>query len=130
MGVLAVSPEPASAAVVRRSIADDLAGRAIPQDCVDDVVLVASELVGNALVHGAVGATSDLGVRWDVQPDAVVVGVLDDNPDLPRRRSTTTSDTRGRGLSIVAAVALDWGVRRTGSGKLVWARVPISAAAP
>ena len=130
MGVLAVSPDPASAALVRRSIADDLAGRSIQQDSVDDVVLVASELVGNALVHGVVGSTSDLGVTWDIQPDAVVVGVSDDSPELPRRRRTTLSDAGGRGLSIVAAVALDWGVRRTGSGKFVWARVPIQAGAP
>jgi two-component sensor histidine kinase len=125
--VLAVSHEPASAAKVRRSIADDLSGYAIPQGCVDDVVLVASELVGNAVVHaGSVGTHDGLDVSWDVQPDAVLIRVLDGSPELPHRRSSDLRDRSGRGLSIVAAIALDWGVRRSGTGKLVWARIPIS----
>lgn len=126
MGVLAVSHVPASAALVRRSIADDLSRRAIQAECIDDVVLVASELVGNALVHAPDHEGAELGVSWDVDADAVTVRVVDDSPDLPRRRSTGKLDTRGRGLSIVAALALDWGVRRTDRGKLVWARVPIA----
>ncbi|MDT4911623.1 MAG: hypothetical protein QOC66_751, partial [Pseudonocardiales bacterium] len=32
----------------------------------------------------------------------------------------------GRGLTIVAALAADWGVRRNARGKQVWARVAIS----
>jgi anti-sigma regulatory factor (Ser/Thr protein kinase) len=126
VGVLAVSHVPASAALVRRSIAEDLGNRAIQDECIDDVVLVASELVGNALVHASDHPGAELGVSWDVGADAVTVRVLDDSPDLPRRRSTSELDTRGRGLSIVAALALDWGVRRTDRGKLVWARVPIA----
>jgi anti-sigma regulatory factor (Ser/Thr protein kinase) len=125
--VLAVSHEPASAAKVRRSIADDLSGYAITQECVDDIVLVASELVGNAVVHAHTDATHDaLDVSWDVEPDVVVIRVLDGSPDLPLRRSTDNRAKGGRGLSIVAAIALDWGVRRSGTGKLVWARVPIA----
>jgi hypothetical protein len=69
-----------------------------------------------------------LDVTWDVQPDCVLLKVIDASPDLPMRRSTNDTDTRGRGLSIVAALALDWGVRRTTSGKQVWARVPIGDA--
>lgn len=125
MGVLAVNHDPAMAAVVRRSIAADLADRAVSQDRIDDVVLVASELVSNAVVHaGSARADEDLDVAWEVQPDYVLVKVIDASPDLPLRRSTNDTDTRGRGLSIVAALALDWGVRRTTSGKQVWARVP------
>jgi anti-sigma regulatory factor (Ser/Thr protein kinase) len=126
--VLAVSHEPASAAKVRRSIAEDLSEYAIAQDCVDDVVLVASELVGNAVVHATGPQGADpLDVSWDVQPDAVVIRVLDGSPQLPMRRSSDTADRSGRGLSIVAAIALDWGVRRSGTGKLVWARIPITS---
>jgi anti-sigma regulatory factor (Ser/Thr protein kinase) len=126
--VLAVSHEPASAAKVRRSLADDLSAHAIPQDCVDDIVLVASELVGNAVVHaaGSDEASDRLDISWDIEPDAVVIRVLDGSPSLPRRRSSDARAKHGRGLSIVAAIALDWGVRRNGSGKLVWARVPIA----
>jgi hypothetical protein len=71
-----------------------------------------------------------LDVAWDIEPDAVVIRVLDMSTDLPRRRTTNDRDTRGRGLSIVAALALDWGVKRTDNGKQVWARVPIGSANP
>jgi anti-sigma regulatory factor (Ser/Thr protein kinase) len=125
VGVLAVNHDPASAAFVRRSIADDLANQAIAPDCIEDIVLVASELVGNAVIHTSARAGDELDIWWDIEPDSVVVRVVDYSTDLPRRRSTNETDTRGRGLSIVAALALDWGVRRTERGKQVWARVPI-----
>lgn len=129
MGLLAVNHDPTNAAVVRRSIAADLAGRSIAPDRIDDVVLVASELVSNAVMHTATDRVDDeLDVRWDVQPDCVLVRVMDASPDLPRPRQANPYDARGRGLSIVAALALDWGVRRTDGGKQVWARVPIAVA--
>lgn len=124
MGLLAVSHEPASAAVVRHSIADDLAHREIAAQSVEDVVLVASELVGNAVLHAAPN-DGDLDISWDVEVDAVVIRVLDGSTDLPRQRTSSSRESGGRGLSIVAAIALDWGVRRTTHGKLVWARVPV-----
>ena len=125
MGVVAVSPEPASAALVRRSIAADLLGRQVAEDCVDNVVLVASELVANAVVHAPAPDDAELDVTWEVEPDCIVVEVLDSSPDLPRGRTTNPTDTRGRGLFIVASLALDWGVRRTRQGKQVWARLPL-----
>lgn len=126
MGLLAVNHDPATAAVVRRSIAADLRSRAVSADRIDDAVLVASELVSNAVVHTPPDVSEmALDVRWQIDHDCVLISVVDPSPDLPRRRSTTADDARGRGLSIVAALALDWGVRRTANGKQVWARVPL-----
>ncbi|MFN2563084.1 MAG: ATP-binding protein [Jatrophihabitans sp.] len=125
VGTLAVRHDRASAALVRHSIADDLARRGIDTDSIDDVVLVASELVGNAVRHAAASFDSSLAVSWDVEPDAVVVRVVDGSPDPPRQRSSNDHDTSGRGLAIVAAVSADWGVRRNERGKQVWARVGI-----
>jgi two-component sensor histidine kinase len=125
VGALAVAHEPASAALVRHSIATDLAEQRVSTDCIDDVVLVASELVANALVHAPPSQEADLNITWQLDPDSVLVEVDDDSPDMPLRRTVSSSATRGRGLFIVAALALDWGVRRTDGGKQVWARVPI-----
>lgn len=126
MGLLAVNHDPANAAVVRHSIAADLSTRAVAPERIDDVVLVASELVSNAVLHTAANRVDEeLDVAWEIRPGCVLIQVLDGSPDLPRRRPTNENDTRGRGLSIVAALALDWGVRRTANGKQVWARVPI-----
>jgi anti-sigma regulatory factor (Ser/Thr protein kinase) len=126
VGTLAVRHDPSSAAVVRRSVADDLAGSGIEEDSIDDVVLVASELVGNAVTHAAASFDSSLAVSWDVEPDAVVIRVLDGSPELPKQRATKDDEKGGRGLAIVAALAADWGVRCNDRGKQVWARVAIS----
>jgi two-component sensor histidine kinase len=127
VGVLAVRHDPTSAATVRHSIAADLAAQAVPNDCIDDVVLVASELVGNAVLHAGPSFDHELDVTWELQPDAVLVQVRDGTTALPHRRPADGAPG-GRGLAIVAALALDWGVRRLTDGKQVWARVPISAA--
>jgi anti-sigma regulatory factor (Ser/Thr protein kinase) len=126
-GALAVEHSAASAAVVRHCIAEDLAGRAVPRDCIEDVVLVTSELFGNAVRHTG-DAADRLSVAWDVAPGAVVVRVADPSDELPHRRPSTDRDAAGRGLAIVAAIASDWGVQRLAHGKQVWARVPIAAA--
>ena len=123
--MLAVIPEPASAALVRRLLAADLMGRHVAQPWIDDAVLVASELVSNAVLHVRAPLDVQLDVTWEVEPDSVVIRVLDSSADLPRGRTTDETDTRGRGLFIIATLALDWGVRRTAAGKEVWARVPI-----
>jgi anti-sigma regulatory factor (Ser/Thr protein kinase) len=126
VGALAVAHDPTSAAVVRHAIAADLGGQRVVPDCIDDVVLVASELVANAVVHAPTPLVEDgLTITWEVEPDSVVVQVIDESPELPYRRTADDTDARGRGLFIVAALALDWGVRRTRHGKQVWARVPI-----
>jgi anti-sigma regulatory factor (Ser/Thr protein kinase) len=127
VGALAVRHEAASAALVRHSIADDLVGRAVHRESIDDVVLVASELVGNAVVHTAAQSVDDLTIRWEIGPEAVVVRVADASDTVPRVRSSDERHTGGRGLAIVAAIASDWGVLRSSAGKQVWARVPITS---
>jgi len=124
MGALAVRHHATSAAVVRHSIADDLAGNAVSRDSIDDVVLVASELVGNAVVH-TVTPDESLDVSWEIEPASVIVRVADTSGELPVTRMADTVRTGGRGLAIVAAIASDWGVQRWPSGKEVWARIPI-----
>jgi anti-sigma regulatory factor (Ser/Thr protein kinase) len=125
VGAVAVRHHATSAALVRHSIADDLAGNAVARDSIDDVVLVASELVGNAVMHTDAECTDDLNVSWEVEPAAVIVRVADLSADLPRQRDPDDAVTGGRGLAIVAAIASDWGVQRSSYGKQVWARVPV-----
>jgi len=125
VGALVVRHHATSASVVRHSIADDLVGHAVARDSIDDVVLVASELVGNAVVHTGV-VDDDLDVSWELEPGAVVIRVADPSGDLPRPRPADAAVTGGRGLAIVAAIASDWGVHRSPAGKEVWARVPVA----
>lgn len=126
MAGLAVRHEPASAAVVRRRITDVLKAASVTTDSIEDVVLVASELVNNAVVHTAGSADEALDVEWFLENAAVTVRITDGSPALPRQRSTDDADTGGRGLAIVGAMSTDWGVERTATGKQVWARVPVT----
>ncbi|WP_375491140.1 ATP-binding protein [uncultured Jatrophihabitans sp.] len=129
VGALAVKHDAASAAIVRAAIADDLARHAVPDDAIGDVLLVASELVGNAVLHTSGEIGDGLDVHWDVFDDHVFVEVHDPSSDLPQQRVAADSDFGGRGLAIVAAISSDWGVRSTRTGKRVWARVPVTPAA-
>lgn len=123
-GALLVRHEAASAAIVRRQLARDLASYNLPADAIDDAVLVASELVGNAVRHTTASAAGTLDVTWDVDASGVRVCVGDPSEQQPQARTAGGSEPSGRGLRIVAAMADEWGVERDVHGKKVWAHVP------
>lgn len=116
--------EPASVAAVRawvRGVLADSLGVGRSSVVSDDVQLVVSELVTNSLHAGS----SSLEVTVAIDDTYVRVGLADDAPGEPTPRRAEPRDAHGRGLAIVAALAADWGVRRLGHGKEVWATVAI-----
>lgn len=125
MSSLLVEHEPASAALVRRSIAAELADSTVPPAAVEEVVLVASELVGNAIRHTPPSPDHRLRVEWELEADVVTIRVGDAGRGAPRLRHATLTETNGRGLTIVEAIAAGWGYQRVEAGKYVWARVPV-----
>jgi len=87
---------------------------------VEEAALLTSELVTNAVRY----AGSPVLVRVDQAPDGVVVAVKDPAPDIPTPRSAAPDDVTGRGLTIVSAMAADWGVEPVpDDGKYVWFRL-------
>jgi anti-sigma regulatory factor (Ser/Thr protein kinase) len=85
---------------------------------VDDIRLVVSELVTNALVH----ARTPLTVTLQELLFCVVLTVHDDSPDLPTVLLSQLGDVGGRGLDLVARYSSDWGVSLGADGdKNVWA---------
>ncbi len=113
-----------SAAEVRHNVADDLAARGMPTALVEDVVLVASELVANAVRHGSALPSGSVLVRWDVDDSGVGLRVVDGgaagSPELRRPEPDAPS---GRGLAIVATLADRWGVDTNSGGTTVWAHL-------
>lgn len=88
-----------------------------PPDLHDLGVLAASELVANSLQHG----TPPMRLRLRRTDRRLIVEVTDGDDHLPRRRRAEPADESGRGISIVATIASNWGSRRTpGGGKAVW----------
>jgi anti-sigma regulatory factor (Ser/Thr protein kinase) len=124
-GALLVRHEAASAAIVRRQLARDLASYDLPPNAIDNAVLVASELVGNAVRHTSATESATLDVSWDVDSSGVRVCVGDPGDEQPQLRTVGEDEPSGRGLKIVDAMSDDWGVERGDRGKTVWAHVPI-----
>lgn len=105
----------------RHCVARTLHG--LPADLVDTAVLLTSELVTNAIVHGC---------RRTDRPPAVTVAVLapagrvrvevgDTGPSADLApRAVTASSEGGRGLLLLDVLAADWAHHRLPDGLLVW----------
>lgn len=89
-------------------------------ECLDAAVLMTSEVVTNALLHGQ-GE-----VRLAVGADQVLVRVEvgDEESDRPTPQATAADAESGRGMVIVDALAANWGVLEAAPGKTVWFEVP------
>ena len=128
--MVSVRHAPASAGEVRRQLGADLAEAGVAPAVVGDAALVLSELVGNAVRYGRPLPGDLLEVSWAVEDDCLRLRVSDGGgPSVPTRHQAGPEDVRGRGLTIVAALARDWGVEqsRDGSGSMstVWVELPI-----
>ena len=107
----AVSEARRWAAAVTRGLLDG--------DQAQNLRLIVSELVTNALRHGADGARIDLAVT--PKPEFLCVQVTDDGPGLaPRPRALETEDNGGFGLFFVEQLARRWGVTRENRRTRVW----------
>ena len=85
----------------------------------DAAELLVSELVTNAVLH----ARTEFSVEVLRDGDLVRVSVHDRSPVVPRPRSYGTDSTTGRGMRLVATLAVAWGVDRHDGGKAVWFEV-------
>jgi anti-sigma regulatory factor (Ser/Thr protein kinase) len=102
-------------AAMRRSAAELLSGQ--PDETVQDVLLVITELVDNVVQHTEGGG--ELRVRRD--EGTVWVEVHDHSRTFPQLQRHDPRRPGGRGLLLVAAVTDRWGSQPTSTGKLVWA---------
>ncbi|MET9290923.1 ATP-binding protein [Streptomyces sp. NPDC003077] len=87
----------------------------------DAAATVVSELVGNAAIH-ARGAVIRVTVTR-VGERRVRIAVVDKDPVLPVLRDIRPDDTNGRGLRMVDALSVRWGVDVLRWGKRVWSEL-------
>jgi serine/threonine-protein kinase RsbW len=122
---LRVAPTPASAGYVRAVLRDDLA--VLPEPVREEVALIATELLGNAVLHARALDDGQLTIAWGVGEHGVEISVTDGgSPTEPMIAEAASTDTSGRGLSIVATLAARWGVEQHNSSTTVWAVVPLT----
>ncbi len=120
VGVVAMSSEisvelpctPATARTARQLIADRLADH--PR--YGDLLLCVSEVITNAVIHARSAPTMNV----TIGVDRIRFEVGDDDPALPVRRAHDLQAPTGRGLRILEALTLDWGVIGAVHGKVVW----------
>jgi len=115
---------PASVALARRALSDDLRAAGVFDGAVRDAVLVISELLSNAILHAYPLPGERLQVAWAVDGSSVEVAVSDGgSATVPHAGHPSPSSISGRGLSIVEHLCQTWGIRADDVGLTVWAVV-------
>lgn len=112
--------DPEALTAARSLVQEALTAWGLP-DRVDDAVLVADELITNALVHTRGGAVLAMRlVDLDGPRCRLRLEVQDLDSGWPRRRDPGMGELTGRGLILVHELSDAWGVESHGSGKSVW----------
>ena len=108
--------EGAGSAARRAIVAGD---GALPEPVRDEVLLLATELVGNAVRHAGVGPDESLQVEVRRWPRQVRVAVVDPGAGF-EPPGPSTDGPGGWGFVLLDRIADRWGVRREPAGTCVW----------
>lgn len=121
---LEVGCETRAPAIVRAALSD--LGELGPAR--DDVILIASELVTNAVVHSGGSPEDSIYVRAAICRDRLSLSVQDPglSGDTPQAGRSHGWQSGGQGLRIVTKLAHGWGFERT-CGCRVWAELRLPA---
>jgi len=122
---LSLDPGPVAASQARSRIRAVLRAWQVPVDA-DVAVLLTSELVSNAVSHGAGGPVA---LTVSCISDHLRVAVHDTSPTAPVLVEASPAAEAGRGLMLVATLASDWGSYRTRTGKAVYFMLAFAARA-
>lgn len=120
---LDLDAHPSSARAVRSLVSEFCAGLDGVDD-VDGVLLAASELVTNALLHGK----PPLSLELTANRSTLRVAIFDGGDENVAPRGELVADaTSGRGLAIVEVLSSRWAVERTAGrgGKVVWFEIDL-----
>jgi anti-sigma regulatory factor (Ser/Thr protein kinase) len=117
-----LDPVTQAAADARRATRLWLGEGLFPGKRLDDLLIVVSELVSNAVIHAHTRLR--LVIRYDGR--RVLTEVFDGDPRLPVPPDHP-GDVGGRGLFLVDHLSLRWGSEAVGIGKRVWAELATRA---
>ena len=94
----------------------------LPPDMLDDVQLLSSELVNNAVQHSA---SATVTITFASEGNSIYVAVTDQDGSRPGPQRVAHNSESGRGLGLVEVIATAWGIRPLADrrGKVVWFRL-------
>ena len=104
-------------ALARHAVREAMAKFEVDASVAEDLLLVTSELVTNAVEHGERPTRLEL----DREGGHLTLRVFDTGTTLPELRAPAPQLARSRGLQLVRALSERWGHRRCEGGKYVWA---------
>jgi anti-sigma regulatory factor (Ser/Thr protein kinase) len=120
---MALEPSVQTGSIARRELRQLLDTARVDQDTSDTAVLLATELVTNAVEHGRGSAYLDAAV----QDRAIRLEVSDSSTVVPEPHTGVSEmDERGRGLLLIEALSSRWGVLPRADGKTVWCELDIA----
>ncbi len=119
-------PGPSSPAQARRFLNERSAAWSLPEPVGEQLVLVGSELVTNAVLH----ARTQLTLTLELQADRVRVSVRDHSSAPVALRHYRPDALTGRGLGVIATVSRAWGVEPARGGKVIWAELLLDGSSP
>ncbi|MFG3102875.1 ATP-binding protein [Streptomyces sp. NPDC048182] len=119
--VLPFEAAPAEVRLLRRATAGQLNRWGMPR-VVDEAELLVTELATNVIKHVGEGVPSTLILEWT--GERLRLEVHDTSRALPSVRDAGCDEECGRGLHLLAALAVDWGSVLTAAGKAVWCEIP------
>jgi anti-sigma regulatory factor (Ser/Thr protein kinase) len=98
----------------------------------DDLMLIVSELVTNAVVHGTAGRGRHVTVTYLLTALRLRVEVRDPADGIPQQAGTAQGGDAeprdaGRGLPIIEALTSRWGFEPKVIGKTVWCEFDLKA---
>jgi anti-sigma regulatory factor (Ser/Thr protein kinase) len=106
--------------LTRRQLSGVLGEWGLTGEAHEDVLLVVTELLSNAVDHGR----GPVRLTVELRGGSVRVEVHDTAPSPPRPQPLDPYAVRGRGLQMVEALSSEWGWSDGPVGKIVWADVP------
>lgn len=122
--IMRLPTEAESVAVARQLVRDVFLQWGIDEQA-EVVLLLTSEVVTNAVVHGGPHRPgAEIQVRVEHLEGRTRVEVSDASRTAPIVGAPSLQVESGRGLVLVDTLASTWGVTLTDSGKVVWFEVP------
>jgi anti-sigma regulatory factor (Ser/Thr protein kinase) len=126
---LTLTEESGAAAAARRALQEG--NGVLPPAIRDDVLLLVTELVTNAVRHAGAGPERPVQIQLLHRAGCVVVAVADEGPGFTWDPNPSAgSESGGWGLFLVDQTADRWGVERTTSGSCVWFEIGLLGPAP
>lgn len=122
--VLPFEAVPAEVSLLRRAVAKQLSQWGMPT-AAEEAELLVTELATNVIKHVGDGASATLILEW--RRERLRVEVHDKSHTVPSLRAAICDDECGRGLHLLAALAVDWGTVLTAVGKAVWCEIPLDS---